>query len=161
MTRTTRSIVTVTAVCFAVGIALCGCSAIKDVIDVAAPIAEALDEQSTWIEVGDCFNETAGDVVTDIPTVPCTEPHDYEVYAEFDIDRATFPGDDEVFALADEGCYGPFAGYVGLAFEESALDYTYYVPTADGWKDYNDRQVSCILFDPAGQISTSLAGAAR
>ncbi|MDF1478447.1 septum formation family protein [Leifsonia sp. H3M29-4] len=161
MHRTTRGIAAVVVVCFGVGIALGGCSSIKDVIDVATPIAEALNDQSTWIEVGDCFNEPGGDVVTDIPTVPCTEPHDYEVYAEFDIDRATFPGDDEVFSLADEGCYGPFAGYVGLAFEESSLDYNYYVPTADGWKEYNDRQVSCILFDPAGQISTSLAGAAR
>lgn len=143
------------------GAALTGCSAIKDVIAVADPIIEAVDDETSWIEVGDCFNDPDSDVVSDIPTVPCTEAHDYEVYAEFDIDLAKFPGDDEVSRLADEGCLAPFGVYVGLPFESSTLDYSFYVPTKEGWADYNDRSVSCILFDPAGQLTTSVAGAAR
>lgn len=141
--------------------ALTGCSTINDLIEVAEPIAAAVEEQSVWIEVGDCFNETTGDVVSDIPTVPCTDAHDYETYAEFDIDLAKFPGDDEVFRLADEGCLAPFADYVGLDFASSTLDYTYYVPTASGWKNDNDRAVSCVLFDPAGELTGSMAGAVR
>ena len=141
--------------------ALTGCSTINDLIEVAEPIAEAVEEQSVWIEVGDCFNETTGDVVSDIPTVPCTDAHDYETYADFDIDLATYPGDDEVFRLADEGCLAPFAAYVGLDFDSSALDYTYYVPTASGWKSDNDSNVSCVLFDPAGELTGSMAGAMR
>ncbi len=141
--------------------ALTGCSAINDLVEVAAPIADAVSEESAWIEVGDCFNETTGDVVSDIPTVPCTDAHDYETYAEFDLDLAKYPGDDEVFRLADEGCLTPFAGYVGLDFESSALDYTYYVPTAEGWVTDNDRAVSCVLFDPAGELTGSMAGAVR
>ena len=156
-----RIITAAAAIAIASTAALSGCSAINDIIDVAQPIAEAVSDETVWIEVGDCFNETTGDVVSDIPTVPCTEAHDYEVYAEFDIDLATFPGDDEVFRLADEGCLAPFAAYVGLAFESSALDYTSYVPTEEGWNDYDDRAVSCVLFDPAGELTSSMAGAAR
>lgn len=141
--------------------ALTGCSTINDLIEVAEPIAEAVEEQSVWIEVGDCFNETTGEVVSDIPTVPCTDAHDYETYADFDIDLATYPGDDEVFRLADEGCLAPFGAYVGLDFASSTLDYTYYVPTESGWKNDDDRNVSCVLFDPAGELTGSMAGAVR
>lgn len=156
-----RTIVTAAALLITATAALSGCSAIKDVVDVATPIVDAVNDETTWIEVGDCFNEVAGDVVSDIPTVPCTEAHDYEVYAEFTIDRDKFPGDDEVFDLADEGCYGPFAGYIGTDFDNSSLDYTYYVPTLDGWNNYDDRSVSCIVFDPAGQLTGSVAGSGR
>jgi hypothetical protein len=157
-----KTITTIAAAALiAASAALTGCSAINDIIEVAEPIASAVEEQSVWIEVGDCFNETTGEVVTDIPTVPCTDAHDYETYAEFDIDLATFPGDDEVFRLADEGCLAPFADYVGLDFESSTLDYTYYVPTAAGWTNDGDRSVSCALFDPAGELTSSMASAAR
>ena len=158
---TTRTLTSAAALLLAGAALLTGCSAVSDVIDVAQPIVEAVGDESTWIEVGDCFDETSGDVVSDIPTVPCTEAHDYEVYAEFDIDLAVFPGDDEVFRLADEGCLAPFATYVGLDFAGSALDYTSYVPTREGWTEYDDRSVSCVLFDPAGKLTSSMAGAAR
>ena len=157
----TRTLATAAALLIAGSALLTGCSAISDVIDVAQPIAEAIDDESTWIEVGDCFNETSDDIVTDIPTLSCTEPHDYEVYAEFDIDLATFPGNDEVFRLADEGCLAPFGVYVGLDFASSTLDYTSYVPTLEGWTQNDDRSVSCVLFDPAGKLTASMAGAAR
>ena len=156
----TRILTTAAALVLA-GTALTGCSTLGDVIDVAQPIVEAVGDETTWIEVGDCFNEVSGDVVSDIPTVPCTEAHDYEVYAEFDIDLAVFPGDDEVFRLADDGCLAPFGSYVGLDFASSTLDYTSYVPTEDGWNDYDDRSVSCVLFDPAADLVGSMAGAAR
>jgi len=155
-----KRIITAAAAILIATSALTGCSAINDIIAVAEPIASAVDEESVWIEVGDCFNETTGDVVSDIPTVPCTDAHDYETYAEFDIDLDTYPGDDEVFRLADEGCLAPFAGYVGVDFDSSALDYTYYVPTAEGWISDDDRSVSCALFDPAGELTGSMAGAA-
>ena len=157
----TRTITIATALLLVAGAGLTGCSAVKDVIDVAAPIVDAVGDESTWIEVGDCFNEAAGDVVSDIPTVPCTDAHDYEVFADFEIDLANYPGDDEVSRLADEGCYAPFGTYVGTAFENSSLDFSFYTPTKDGWNNYDDRLVSCILFDPAGELVGSVAGSAR
>jgi hypothetical protein len=156
-----RIITAAAAILIASTAALTGCSAINDLIEVAEPIASAVESESVWIEVGDCFNETTGEVVSDIPTVPCTDAHDYETYAEFDLDLAKYPGDDEVFRLADEGCLAPFGVYVGLDFASSTLDYTSYVPTLSGWNETDDRSVSCVLFDPAGQLTTSMAGAAR
>lgn len=160
MNMTTKT-VSVAALFLIASAALAGCSTIKDVIDVAGPVVDAVNEQDTWIEPGDCFDEAGGEIVSDIPTIDCALPHDYEAYAEFDIDRADWPGDDEVFTLADQGCYEPFTTYVGLTMEESVLDYTYYVPTQDGWENYGDHAVSCIMFDPAGQTTGSLLAAGR
>ena len=156
-----KKTITIAAFLIVAGATLTGCSAIKDVVDVAGPIVDAVNDESTWITVGDCFDETSDEIVSDVPTIDCALPHDYEVYAEFDIDRADWPGDDEIFTLADEGCYAPFTSYVGLALEDSTLDYTYYVPTEDGWNDYDDHAVSCIIFDPAGQTTGSLIAAGR
>ena len=153
--------VSIAAIVLIAGAALSGCSTIKDVVDVATPVIDAVNDEDTWITVGDCFNETDDEIVSDVPTIDCTLPHDYEVYAEFDIDRSNWPGDDEIFTLADQGCYDPFTGYVGLALEDSTLDYTYYVPTEDGWNDYDDHAVSCIIFDPAGKTTGSLIAAGR
>jgi len=156
-----RTALTAAGALLILGSALTGCSAVKSVIDVADPIVSAVNDESTWLEVGDCFNEQADEIVTDVPTVPCTDAHDYEVYANITIDRATYPGDDEVAKLADEGCLAPFTTYIGTAFENSSLDYSYYTPTLDGWNNHDDRGVTCIVFDPNGKTTGTLLASAR
>ena len=53
------------------------------------------------IRLGDCFNDTgalgseeAGEV-SSLPGVPCSEPHDNEVYALFDV-TGEWPGDEGI-----------------------------------------------------------------
>ena len=36
---------------------------------------------------------------------PCAEPHQTEVFANFDLTDSTYPGDDETRALAEQGCF--------------------------------------------------------
>ena len=112
--------VSIAAIVLIAGAALTGCSTIKDVVDVATPIVDAVNEQDTWITVGDCFDETAEDIVTDVPTIDCALPHDYEVYASIQLDKAVWPGDDEIFALADEACLAPFV-FASHAYESFHL----------------------------------------
>ena len=156
-----RTAITAAGALVVLGSALTGCSAIKSAIDVADPIVQAVTDESAWLEVGDCFNEQSDEVVSDVPTVPCTDAHDYEVYANITIDRDTFPGEDELNKLADEGCLAPFATYIGVPFENSTLDYSYYTPTLSGWLNNDDRGVTCIVFDPAGQTTGTLLASAR
>lgn len=156
-----RTALTAAAALVVLGSALTGCSAIKSAIDVAKPVVDAVGSESSWLEVGDCFNEQTDEVVSDVPTVPCTDAHDYEVYANITIDRDTYPGDDELNKLADEGCLAPFTGYIGVAFEDSTLDYSYYTPTLSGWTSQDDRGVTCIVFDPNGKTTGTLLASAR
>ena len=64
-------------------------------------IVEAGNVSAFQIRVGDCFDDAGifgeGDAtVSDVPALPCAEPHDNEVYAVFDVNLAKFPEGDEL-----------------------------------------------------------------
>ncbi|MDQ1138285.1 hypothetical protein QE410_003084 [Microbacterium sp. SORGH_AS 1204] len=71
-----------------------------------------------------------------------------------------YPGDDEVAHSAEAGCVEAFAGFVGLAYDRSALDYVYLSPSRKSWP-IGDRSVSCFVTDPVGPVTATLRGAAR
>lgn len=54
---------------------------------------------------------------------------------------------------ADDLCFESFESYVGAAYEESELDFNYYVPTEDSWAA-GDRVVTCVLLDYDGEQLT-------
>lgn len=113
------------------------------------------------LSVGDCMNSTSSEEVTDVPVVPCSDPHDTEVYDEFSLPDGEYPGKDEVYSAAEEGCYAEFSNFVGIAYEESTLEFSYFAPAQQSWEQGNDRLVSCLVVDPAEQVTGTLAGAAR
>ncbi len=100
------------------------------------------------IEVGDCFDDTPMGVneVTEVPGLPCSAPHDNEVYALFDLPAGPFPGDEQVDGSASLGCYERFEDAIGMSYEESIIDYIAMYPTEDSWNRINDREVVCIAF---------------
>jgi hypothetical protein len=113
------------------------------------------------IKVGDCLNDGAveGEVST-VPIVDCSEPHDSEAFASIAMTDGEFPGDDAVKTQAESGCTAQFNTFVGADYSTSVLDYSYYYPTADSWAQ-GDREILCLVLDPAGQTTGSLKGAAR
>ena len=100
------------------------------------------------IRVGDCYNDRTTDPqeVTDVPGVPCTEPHDNEVYATFDLPMSEWPGEDRVNELADDGCLERFKGAIGATYEESVLMITTLIPTKGSWAEMGDREVVCVAY---------------
>lgn len=114
------------------------------------------------LKVGDCLSADAltGGETSSAPVVPCDQPHPYEVYAEFELEDGEFPGTDAIEAPAMEFCDTEFEKFVGVGYQESALDYTWFEPTAESWSA-DDRLVQCIIGDPAGDVEGSLKGAAR
>ncbi len=130
--------------------------------DDTGTVVEGNDEADVFLlQVGDCINDSElGDVVTTLPIVPCSEPHDSETYFEATLEGDAFPGDDAISEQSDQICYDAFAGFVGIAWEESSLGYYPFTPTEQSW-DNGDRLVSCMIYDPAGQTTGSLAGSAK
>ncbi|RIJ59451.1 septum formation family protein [Clavibacter phaseoli] len=100
------------------------------------------------------------DPVADVSTVPCREPHDFEVYANVTITGDAFPGDDAVDAQADDLCGRAFGPFVDYDYQDSIYDYRYFQPTSGSWST-GDRIANCIIGDPAGKIVGSLAGIGR
>ena len=100
------------------------------------------------MQVGDCFNDTEMGVneVTEIPAVPCSVPHDNEVYALFDLAPGPFPGDSQVDVIAGQGCYERFEDAIGRSYDESEIAFISMYPTEDSWTRIDDREVVCIAY---------------
>ena len=97
-------------------------------------------------------------LISSLPGVPCSQPHDNEVYAVFDVSLSAYPdSEDAMFEHALEQCLDRFAGFVGIAYESSELDILTLYPTPESWAR-NDREVVCAVYD---MNNTQLVGSAR
>ena len=104
------------------------------------------------VQVGDCFNDTMSfnDEVTSVPGVPCTEPHDNEAFAVFDVDLDGYPNEDDMGELAYNSCLTRFESFVGNEYDSSVLEINMIYPTSESWAQ-NDREVVCAVFDMNGE----------
>ena len=132
------------------GLALAGCSLFGS-------------EDSVFnLEVGDCMNVSdLATEVTEVPTIDCAEEHEAEIYAAKDLPDGDFPGD---AAISDEVlnyCLEQFDTFVGMAYEESSLDFNAITPSSESWGE-GDREIVCYIYELDGSMVTgSLKGAAR
>ena len=112
-------------------------------------------------QIGDCIQFPVGDeqLVESVEGVPGSEPHDAQVYVEFDLAAETFPGDDAIFEAAAARCYAEFDAAMGVAYDATPdLDFTAFTPVEEGW-DAGDREVTCFVVrtDYAKWTGTALA----
>jgi hypothetical protein len=113
------------------------------------------------VATGDCFDEPIGDVEDTEWLVlrACSEPHDNEIFATLEIPGNDWPGFDTVDHWSDAHCLQAFEPYVGTRYESSALEIAWYFPLEQSWVKYDDRTVSCILFDASlEKMSSSMKG---
>ena len=131
--------------------------------DDSGQIANVGDMQVQDLRVGDCFDLKDPDAVevAEVDAKPCTTAHEWELYHVTDMSDSEFPSDDVVAAFADGACVGAFAAYVGMDYQQSVLDYSWLVPTAETWSD-GDRTVQCAVYDPGNtELTSSVRNAAR
>lgn len=157
----------------AAAVALSGCSIVDQLLPAEQPVRDAetgevteeVDNADVFaIRVGDCLNTSdldTTDEVSDVPVVPCSDPHEDEVYHAYTLEDGEYPGEEAIVADADTTCVAEFATFIGLAYEQSVLDYWPMYPTAGSWEN-GDREVLCVAWDPSGaKVTGTLAGAAR
>jgi len=153
-----------------------GCSTITDLFggssetrDDEGAIIEGGTTDAMSLKVGDCFNSAdLASEFSEVPTIPCSEPHEDELFFEFTMPDGEFPGEEAFTAAAAEQCTPAFEEYVGKAYADSTLDFWSIYPTQMGWEDegLKDRLVQCAVYDTvaleAGEMTEgSLKGAAR
>lgn len=111
------------------------------------------------LEIGDCLILPSEQTFDDVRTLPCTEPHDAEVFFVGDHPDGDFPSDEAFEAFVDEVCLPTFAAYTGSDFyEQEVLDVGWFTPTSGAW-DGGDREVVCHLTPADGsQSDRSWAG---
>jgi hypothetical protein len=118
---------------------------------------------SSQLRLGDCLNLPPDDqaTVSSVRVLPCSSPHDGEVYLVDALPEAgEFPGDAATGNEADDRCQAGYATFVGVAFADSSLDYDDFLPSRASWAQ-GDRAVTCVISDPDGQTTGTLRGSAR
>lgn len=119
--------------------------------DVSGEIVSGGDLDVMNVQPGDCFDDpgSGDEVVFQLEAVPCSEPHDNEVFAVESVSGAfgsEYPGRQSLEEHAYEVCSGPvFDSYVGTSYLDSSLDVFTLTPTDDSWSQ-GDRDVVCVLY---------------
>jgi hypothetical protein len=151
----------------AAGLVLSGCSLLGQVSDIAGGEDDNTDtgtEDDVFaLVVGDCFNEeTDAETVSTVDIVECDVPHTWEAFASILMTQEEYPGDEATQQEADTSCNQPFIDYVGLDYDASKYDYSFYYPTEETWNDatLKDREILCLgKADDESDITGSIKGA--
>lgn len=117
----------------------------------------------TGLRVADCISSTVPtDVeVSSLPVVPCSDPHEAEVFALVTLNALISFSEPKITSEASERCRAAFSPYVGVDYEQSSLEISYLVPTEASWKA-GERGVACLLrAGNAGQMTGSLRNSRR
>ena len=126
------------------------------------PVSGQVTEESSVslanLSPGDCIESVAEDELRfSVPVVPCTEPHRSEVTAIETLSGDTYPGDEAVDEMSGNLCTDAAAAYAPTAMEAGELDVFYFPPNRTGW-NRGDKTVICLVDDPAGDRTSSVAG---
>jgi hypothetical protein len=114
------------------------------------------DVSTMSLEVGDCVNGLEeSQAVASLPAVPCTDPHEGEVFALFDLPEGDYPAETELVEQAETGCFDRLLGYAPQAAENPELGLFYFYPMESSWPE--DRQVVCIATSASGTMTGSIA----
>jgi Septum formation len=108
------------------------------------------------LKVGDCVQASAdGTLDADIPVVACTDVHQEEVFAVFDLPGGAWPSGDAAEDAVYSKCQPLFASYGGVPAANSLI---WYGPTREEWAN-GDRRIVCAYQTLPGS-STSVKGPA-
>jgi hypothetical protein len=107
------------------------------------------------LQIGDCLNELEDDEEIDsLPVVPCSTPHDGEVYAEFRLTGSTYPGLEAIQKEAEDRCVDLLESYAPEAAADPKVDTYFLYPTDESWRRKNDRLVTCVATFTAPRTGT-------
>ncbi len=154
-----RAILT-TVAALGLGVALSGCSIIADLTgqaqrDADAQVTAAGDLSAMSLRIGDCLISTElGNEFTEVPGVPCNEPHDAEVIYLFDMPDGPYD-EDAINTAGQEECYRAMSEYVGPNWDtamDGDLDFFWFTPSEDGW-NAGDHEINCLVYTLSGELS--------
>ena len=109
------------------------------------------------LATGDCFNNPAGArSVSSVTALPCTQPHNAQVFAKFKLTGSAFsyPGTTTVVRLAREGCNAR-TGSINRAKTTSVMTTGILFPLREDWIA-GRRTVSCLVVNPTADLTSSL-----
>jgi hypothetical protein len=110
-----------------------------------SPTAEGTRVALTRLKVGDCIEDvTEGKSVVQLTLVACTQSHEAEVVARFDLPAGAYPGDSVVDEQSATGCADRLEAYAPGSSDDPDIDLFYFSPLEAEWTRYQGRNVICM-----------------
>ena len=119
------------------------------------PVTVKYHESAVFkLQTGDCVSAANGQVVS---VLPCSTPHQAEVFATFVLPSSAWPGTAAVQREASSGCSSRLTGYLNPQLAIS-LAQSYVFPDKVAWMA-GTRTVICEVQAVSGQLTQSVRGA--
>ncbi|WP_249998691.1 DUF4190 domain-containing protein [Actinoplanes sp. M2I2] len=106
------------------------------------------------LRAGDCIADVDEQSGARVDVVPCSTPHDTEVFAVYDLPGGPWPGAEPMRQKADAGCEKRFPAYSGRPADPARQVLFPAPPDEFDWPD--SRRVLCFAHHRDGTTATSL-----
>lgn len=134
--------------------------------DEGGKVAVRSEQSAQKLRSGDCFDELGegaddSELAETVIAVPCAQPHQFEIYHEFDLAGDTYPPPEKVSRLAEDGCSAEFRPFVGVTYDASDLEVAWLTPSLETWDALGDRSVDCLVSLPDELTTGTLENSRR
>jgi len=111
------------------------------------------------LRTGQCFQNPAASLailgITSVAAVPCTTPHDAQVFAEFPATGNKYPGRNDLKSQAGQGCRARISASVTSSKITSSMTLRFLYPLTDSWSE-GHRTITCLIVDAKPDLTSSL-----
>ena len=120
----------------------------------SSPTASGATSTIGALDVGACYrlpsDDASSDSVSDVEVLPCTEPHDGQVYAHVPLTFDDYPSDAALTAAAESGC-GDDSSLDSSVASSDTMSPSWYAPLEADWAD-SPHAATCVIEsnDPNG-----------
>jgi hypothetical protein len=122
--------------------------------DTGGSVTEGGSISATALQVGDCVNGLRNSTnLSSLPGVPCTLPHEGEVFAVFDLPAGDYPGSAAVDDQVSRECNDRLTAYSPSAGSDPDVGLFSVYPLEQNW-NRGDRQVVCLATAAGGNTAT-------
>jgi hypothetical protein len=111
------------------------------------------------LRTGQCFQNPSASLeilgITSVAAVPCTTPHDAQVFAEFPATGNKYPGRNDLKTQAGQGCRARISKSVTSSKITSSMTLRFLYPLTDSWSE-GHRTITCLIVDAKPDLTSSL-----
>jgi len=141
----------------------------ETVRDTSGEVIEGGDVGITALQIGDCYQFPTGFIeleenesleFEELSVVPCTVPHDAEIFSSKVLSGTYYPGDDAFMGELSDFCFDDYQSYTGVAFYDDGphvINLTN--PSKEGWEDHGRKTLTCSVAMKNGEkLGASVRG---
>lgn len=112
--------------------------------------------QYSDLRPGDCFHYPAGGLFAHVVRLPCTQQHDAEVIATYEIQASNWPGKSAIQQDASTQCATLAQTNLDDAKLTSTMNISAFYPSSQFAWNGGDREIICSVHETSGSIAGSL-----